>query len=56
MNVKTSINLLQPELLPERNFLTLQNIAIGWVLALIATVTLGVSLSWQEEQLANKKH
>ncbi len=55
MNVKTSINLLQSELLPERNFLTLQNIAIGWVLALIATVTLGVSLFWQEEQLANEQ-
>jgi len=55
MSVKTTINLLQPELLPERQLLTLQNVAVGWVLALIVVVGASFYLTWEEQSLASEK-
>ncbi|QOL26740.1 hypothetical protein LP316_05425 [Thalassotalea sp. LPB0316] len=51
MTVKNTINLLQPELLPKRHLLTLQNTAIAWLVVLVTTLSTGVFYSWQAQQL-----
>lgn len=55
MSVKSSINLLQPELLPEKHLLTLPNVVGAWVLTALVMFGLSIYTGWQHQDAKAQK-